>query len=289
MGWQDREYAREGGAARPRVYYRGSGAHTYDVATRIIIANIIVYVVSHLIPSLGERIYGFGVMHAGWVLKGQVWRLFTATYLHADFFHIFMNMLLLYFAGPWVERRWGGRQFFWVYTIAGIAGNVLITLAGAVNYLPHNIPGLGASGSVLAVLGAAAVMFPHAEVLVYFLIPVRIRTAVTVYAIYYVINVWNKGSNYGGDICHLAGLAVGAGWAYWGAGILARRGGGVGGFSRSVRKPNFKERVRNRQKDQATVDSILKKVYNQGVHSLSPAERKTLTEATERLRQNEVG
>lgn len=289
MGWQDRDYARDDYGAAPRRIHGRFRANRYNMTTRIIIANAVVFLAAGLSPGLHDAIYGFGLMQATAVMHGQVWRLFTATYLHAGFMHIFINMLLLYFVGPALEQQWGTKQFFWVYTVAGIAGNLLLTLAGAVNYINPDIPGLGASGSVLATLGAAAVLFPHAEVYVYFLLPVRIRTAVSVYAIWFVYNVWQKGANYGGDLCHLAGLAVGVYWAYRGSLWWSRRR--ATGYRRPVsarKPPTFKERIRTRRQDQATVDRILDKVYQKGVHSLSPTERRTLTEATERLKQNEV-
>lgn len=290
MGWQDREYAKEENAPRRSLFGRGRGGRVYDVTTKIIIANAIVYIAPQLFTALERPIYMFGWMQADLVYqKFQLWRLFTATYLHAGFVHIFINMLLLYFVGPALEQRWGGRQFFWVYTIAGIAGNVVLTIAGVTGYIQADIPGLGASGSVLSTLGAAAVLFPHAEVYVYFLFPVKIRTAVIVYAIWYAYNVYSQGSNYGGDICHLAGLGVGVFWAYRGAAWWDRREPLFGSGHRAMRQPTFKQRVQTRQQDQATVDRILEKVYNQGVHSLSPSERRTLTEATDRLRQHEVG
>lgn len=290
MGWQDRDYAKEDHAQRRPFLGRGRGWRAYDVTTKIIIANAIIFFLPAFIPSLGEYIYGIGLMQAHAVYaKFQVWRLFTATYLHAGFAHIFINMLLLYFVGPALEQRWGGRQFFWVYTFAGIAGNVILTIAGAADYIDTKTFGLGASGSVLSTLGAAAVLFPHAEVYVYFLFPVKIRTFVIVYALWYAYNVYNQGTNYGGDICHLAGLAVGVFWAYRGAAWWDRREPLFGSVHRSARQATFKQRVRDRQQDQATVDRILEKVYNQGVHSLSPSERRTLTEATDRLRQSEVG
>ena len=82
--------------------------------------------------NLCERLFP---MQANAVLHGEIWRLFTATYMHASFPHIFMNMLILYFFGPLMERRLGGKQFFYMYTLGGIAGNILLTLAGLVNFI----------------------------------------------------------------------------------------------------------------------------------------------------------
>jgi len=300
LGWQDRPYAHRDHDDQPRrPYYRGPVAGGISVTTAIIIANVIVFV---LMFYGGPRIYNwivnFGVMQGEAVLHGQFWRLLTATYMHAGLTHIFINMLFLYFLGPALERVWGRRQFLLVYTLAGIAGNVLLTVAGLVGFIDPLLPGLGASGSVLALLGAAAVLFPEAEVYVYFLFPVRIRTCVIFYSVWYVYNVWQKGPNYGGDLCHLAGLAVGVWWAYSGGFSLSGRhrtkadpssavrrlasvlGGPPKTSDQDTRDPSSPEGQRHT--DAETIDRILAKIHEHGVDSLTPEEKRVLAEASRR-------
>ncbi|GJM26690.1 MAG: hypothetical protein DHS20C16_31050 [Phycisphaerae bacterium] len=304
MGWQDREYAQEQkyyGGNRPM--YRGSGMGTWDVVTRVIVANIAIFFISTMNAPIGPFVLSNGVMHATSVLHGQVWRLVTATYLHAGFAHIFFNMLMLYFFGPVLEKRWGGKQFFIVYTIGGIAGNLVLTIAGAVGWINPDIPGLGASGSLWAIMAAVAIYYPNAEVLVYFLVPVRIRTMVIVYFIWFIYNIMQGGPNWGGDVCHLAGLLVGVWWSKTGGWAWAGGSpGGLGGasptgggwlsriFSRGASKSSggtFRERVQQRKDDAETVNRILEKVYAKGINSLSEAERNALKEASERSRAEE--
>jgi membrane associated rhomboid family serine protease len=299
MGWQDRQYAQEDvyyGGGRPR--YRGSGMSAYDVVTKIIIANIIVYLFHH--GPLEVFFEKWLIMQPSKMLSGQVWRLFTATYMHGGFMHIFINMLVFYFFGPMLERRWGGRQFFIVYTLGGVVGNIILFVAWAVGFLEPIVIGnlvipvtaLGASGSVMAIMAAGAVYYPTTEVLVYFIFPLQLRTVVLVYGAGFVWNVYRKGDNYGGDLCHLAGLAVGYWWARTGGWSWAQFGrrqpkGARPGFADLFKgKPKaatFKERVAQRQEDTATVDRILQKVADQGLHSLSEKEKATLKAATERL------
>ncbi len=284
--------------------YRGSGMGTWDVVTRIIVANIAIHFLSRPNTEFGLKILGFGLMQASSVLHGEIWRLFTATYLHANFSHIFFNMLMLYFFGPVLERRWGGKQFFVVYTIGGIAGNIVLTLAGAAQLMDPTTFGLGASGSLWAIMAAVAMYFPNAEVLVYFLFPVRIRTMVIVYLVWFVYNIMTQGSNYGGDICHLAGLIVGVWWARtggwaWaggsprGLGGASKPGGGwlgqlLGGSSKKTGNTTFRGRVQQRKEDAELVNRILEKVYAKGINSLSDAERKALKEATDRAKSEEA-
>lgn len=189
---------------------------SYDrprVTHGLIAANAVVLVLMYFTP-FGSLVYGLGVMKVPSVMDGQLWRVFTATYLHAGGWHLFVNMLCLYFLGPVLEEMWGGRKFFVVYTVCGLAGFVLLIPASVVGFVDPAIPALGASGCILGLLGAMAVLRPN-DIIILLVFPMRIRTAATLLAGLYVFNVLSQGQNYGGDLCHLAGLGVGV--------MLARR------------------------------------------------------------------
>jgi hypothetical protein len=163
-----------------------------------------------------------------------------------------------------------------------------------IGWINPNVPAVGASGCILGLLGAAAVMFPHAEVYVYMLLPIKIRTAAIIFGLMYVYNVYSRGHNYGGDLCHLAGLAFGAwyawrGEAWWRQSGLhralsgaARSAGGSGRTRRASPDPGaWERRMRQRAVDSEEIDRILAKVHDGGIHSLTAAERRTLAEASE--------
>ena len=223
-----------------------------------------------------------GAMITESVLHGQVWRLVTSDYLHWSMTHIFMNMLGLYFLGRPLEQLWGSRRFFAVYTAAGLIGSLFYMVLSMTGVLQSGIAA-GASGCVLGLLGAAAVLFPHAEVYVYFLFPVKIRIVAVVLSGFYLLNIWQAGSNAGGDACHLAGLAFGVWWAYSGQRWWDGRQRQLR-QSRAARGPktSFKKRVKQRQVDAELIDRILAKVHSGGVTSLSDQEKRALNEATER-------
>ena len=176
----------------------------------LLAANLVVFLLVFG-TEFGRRLAPLGVMQPEAVLHGEVWRVLTATYMHASFWgHLFFNMLALFFLGPPVEQAWGARKFLVVYTAAGVAGNVAMALLSQVGYISPLVVGLGASGSVLGVLGAAAVMFPDSQVLLFFVLPVSMRAAALIFVVVYALNLLAQGANYGGDISHLVGLAVGA-------------------------------------------------------------------------------
>ena len=302
MGWQDRDYARE---PAPRSQWRGSvrsrggGSRSRSIVTILIAINVGVFILGGLLsprvfPPRPDPLFYWGAMSTELVLHGQIWRLFSSQYLHAGTTHILLNMLGLYFFGRPVERIWGRKKFFAVYTIAGLAGNVFLMLIGLIGWIDPALPAVGASGCILGLLGICAVLFPHAEVYVYFLFPVKIRTVAIVLALGYAYKIWQQGSNYGGDACHLAGLAFGVWFAKRGELWWATRGSrwwsrllGEARVPGPARKGAWERRVGQRRADAELIDKLLAKVYEGGVQSLTPAERKALTEASERQRQEE--
>ena len=85
-----------------------------DIVKTLIIANVAVFVLC-LLTGRGifdSPVFQFMALHTPSVMHGQVWRLLTAQYLHWNGWHIFVNMLGLYFLGrayslyPW-EAEFG--------------------------------------------------------------------------------------------------------------------------------------------------------------------------------------
>jgi len=95
-----------------------------------------------------HAILDWGAEYAPYVLKGQVWRMLTAMFLHGSFFHLFSNMVALWAAGPFVERMVGRTGFLSLYLVSGLFGSVV----SVYDYM--GAPALGASGAIFGVLGA---------------------------------------------------------------------------------------------------------------------------------------
>lgn len=298
MGWQDRDYAKNasyGGARHAPSFSRSTGPRS--IVTILIVINVAVHLLRGFSPALDQLLYNWCTMTSRAVLHGQLWRLITAQYMHATGNHILFNMIGLYFFGRQMEIVWGRRKFLVLYTIAGLAGNLfylLLSASGWFGMFSLDIPLLGASGCILGLLGAVAVLFPRAKILIMFVFPMEVRTAAIIFAAIYALNIWNTGANAGGDAAHLAGMGFGVWWAARGERWWARRGGHTftklsGTFSglKPVRKSTFQRKIDTRKADAQLIDRLLAKVYDGGLHSLSPSERRQLTQATDRQRQAE--
>ena len=291
MGWQDRDYARDETVNRPaRRVFRRPLLGGRSIVTILIVINVAVYVLSDFGESLGKFIYGYGAMETGAVMHGQIWRLVTAQYLHGGVWHLLINMLVLHFLGRPLEQLWSPKRFLTIYTLCGLAGYVFYTILGNSGVIHPNTPAVGASGCIYGLLGIAAVLFPTATVYVYFLFPIKIRTAAYIFGAIALYSIITRGRNFGGEACHLAGLGFGVWWAMKGEAWWAMRQVRMPrrrSASKAARPVGFKARVAERREDAETIDRILRKVYDGGIHSLYDREKKSMQEATERQQRRE--
>jgi len=274
MGIYDRDYLQDDyGAARRRVQFAMPALP--PVVKWLLIINIGIYLVSFLIPPLGERIYGFGTVYpAGWGHIAQVWRLISYQFLHdpRGITHIFFNMLMLFFFGPLLERQWGSRRFLKFYLCAGAAGGVVYTLLVILGVL-EALPMMGASGALYGMLGAIAVMYPHLRVYFFGIVPMSMRTT-AILAVVVSLLFFMQGHNAGGEAAHLTGIVVGVLYVLYQPLLNDLR--------MKKNKGSWSRKIENERMFVVELDRILEKINKDGLTSLTPKEKEILREATRR-------
>ncbi len=200
----------------------GTGTYTKSWVIRLIILNIAIYFGLQLMlsaVSTGEQgstlsdvlIYYFGLRPILVIEKHYIWQIFTYMFLHGGFLHIFLNMYALLIFGIPVEQAWGSRRFLLYYAFTGIGAGVIIltinTFLGGVNYIT---PTIGASGAVFGLLLAFGMLFPDAEILIFFIIPMRAKFLVLLYGgIEFYSLVASSGQSPVSHAGHLGGIIFG--------------------------------------------------------------------------------
>ncbi len=91
------------------------------------------------------------------LFETRPWTAVTYAFVHADFWHIFGNMLVLWVFGPNVEDRLGRIGFLLFYLIGA-------AVAAGAHAMFSVAPVIGASGAVAAVTGAYVVLFPRTNI-----------------------------------------------------------------------------------------------------------------------------
>jgi membrane associated rhomboid family serine protease len=90
----------------------------------------------------------------------------TAMFLHGSWDHILGNMLFLAIFGKNVEDAYGHLRYLAFYLLGGLAATATQTVMTLLAGSPADaqVPNLGASGAIAAVLGAFVVLYPQSQV-----------------------------------------------------------------------------------------------------------------------------
>jgi membrane associated rhomboid family serine protease len=173
-----------------------------------------------------------------------------------------------------LERLWGSRKFLTFYLVCGATGGIFYPILAHIGWLGV-APLIGASGSILGMLAAAAILFPNMKVYVFGVFPLKMSIVAIILAVMSMLSVLRPdvSANAGGEAAHLGGMVAGA--LYVISEKWRRR------FKMKVQTGIWQKKMTEQQDLQDDVDHILKKVHDHGLHSLTHKEKKILKQATE--------
>jgi membrane associated rhomboid family serine protease len=242
---------------------------------RLIIANTVAFVLTWVLRIVPMEPFAFVPL---WFPR-QPWSLVTYMFLHGGPMHFLFNMLGLYFLGPRLEDRLGGRQFLWLYFVAGI-------MAAVVSVMFTAAPIIGASGAVFGVLLGYARYWPRERLYIMGLVPVEVRLLVIVVTI---ASLFFGFTGSGGNIAHFAhlgGFLGGFLYLKWwdrrspAARFKAKAQRTVkrspGGDSADLKRWSGIQREEMHPVNQEELDRILDKINVSGIGSLTADEREFL-------------
>ena len=271
-------------------------------AEKLILINVICFVLPLFLKTLfyllnipSNVMIGWFELSAEWSdLLFKPWTIFTYSFMHSGFFHLFWNMYLLYFASRLFLNLFSPRTFFNVYFLGVLLGGLTFMLSYSVfPAFQYAFPIMvGASAGVMAVLIFMATYSPDLEVRIIFF-NVKLRYLGIAFVLLDVIQI--PYGNAGGHLAHLGGAALG--YLY-----VKRLGQGVDiglpfeNFTNRVlnlfkkqsklktvhkRKAssNSKKKVTTQGVDQSKIDSILDKISKSGYDSLTQKEKDFLFQA----------
>jgi len=201
----DRDYMRPNRPQQqPRRAYRPPSL-TLDSLLVIIIINVVFYLATLIRPVIEAQL-----AFSPALIADRPWTLVTAMFIHAGFWHIFLNMLVLFFFGRTLKMFVGDNRFLLVYFAGGIVGNLAFW---ALN-LNTLVFAVGASGAVFAVAGALVVIQPRMRVLFWGIIPMQLWVFVVIFM--GMLSVPGLAPSGVAWQAHLGGLATGLviGWFY---------------------------------------------------------------------------
>lgn len=172
----------------------------------LIALNVAVFFVQLTLQQDLPQYLGFAAGEVG----ARPWTAGTYMFAHAGFWHLAMNMYTLWAFGPRLERAWSTRQFGTFYLwcgIGGLAAHALLVRDGGTL--------VGASAAVFGLLYAYARRWPDDEVLLFGVVPMKVRWLVgLLVAVNLVMGMLAMGQGGGGVayLAHLGGVAFGWLW-----------------------------------------------------------------------------
>ncbi len=280
--------------------------------TRLIIINVAVFLIIsifHILTFLSGELsvliaieefiqnnLSLPISFTGIIYKP--WTLITYMFTHIEIFHLFWNMVTLYWFGEILSNYTSTKKITPLYLLGGIAGALITIILFSIFPVFHpylDMPMVGASAGVTAIIIASATLVPNYTMNMLFIGSVKLIYVALFVLFIDALNVASY-SNIGGNLAHLGGALMGYVFIYqykkgrdlstwinqffdWIAGLFKIS-------SKSKLKVAYKRHVSdeeynyNKKVTQHQIDAILDKISRSGYESLSKSEKETLFKAS---------
>jgi membrane associated rhomboid family serine protease len=202
------------------------------VVFNLILINVLVFAAQNLLHSFD--VTGWGSLY---YFKSPLFKphqLVTHMFMHVNLAHIFFNMFGLWMFGSILERFWGPKRFLVFYLVCGIGSAIFeqflspydalqvaknseefllqgMPLDQLRDYILNNNYSLGASGAIMGVFAAFAMLFPNTELYIMFIpIPVKAKYVIPFFVLIDLFGgIYRIKGDEIGHFAHLGGALVG--------------------------------------------------------------------------------
>ncbi len=262
----------------------GAGAsygRSFSVVKLFLMINIAAFVIDYLLFHFD---YGYTTNFLGLncnlartvFLPVLAVQLVTYQFLHGDVWHIFFNMLMLWFFGRELEAHMGSRRFTYLYLLGGVAGGVIHIMVALIRGGQDLPVVVGASGAIYGIIVYYAMKWPNRNV-IFIVVTLKVKTLAMIFVgISLLYGLFPTHGDMTAHMCHLGGAFFGF--------LVYRYESRLMGF-----KTSFKKQKENKERQKSVnvekeMDKLLSKIHNEGINSLTDAERKFLNSASRKFR-----
>ncbi len=156
---------------------------TKPYATRALIIGCVTVFVFQF--AFKEILTSFS-LYADKVTQGEWYRLITSAFLHGNIFHILGNMFFLYIFGKSVEDELGWKKYFSLFAVGAVVSGIFFMATT----IKKDIPCVGASGAISAIIGAYLILFPKANLRFSVVHPVTFQklASTQISSLYYILS-----------------------------------------------------------------------------------------------------
>ena len=260
----------------------------------------------HLLDSNQSFMWKHFTVSASGVLEHfRLHTLFTSEFSHIEPWHLFWNMLFLWWLGSDLEELYGSRDFMALYLFAGGAASIVHVGAGLT--LSADIPALGASGSVMGIVIVCACFFPDRPLLLMGIIPIKLKWLAIFYVVSDLIPVIDGKETGVAHAAHLGGALAGflyykfdlrlfsmestpgTRWSRLGRSLFGwlRRPAAPGVHKKPQAASSFQSQVDPQTAER--IDKLLKKISSEGIGALTEEEHAFLKTSSAKYKQSRPG
>lgn len=160
-------------SAIDRFCYRHPRFGIRNLMLFVIIGQIIVFLFS-MMDRTGYFI-SYLLFNPQLIIRGQIWRLITFIFVpeSSNLFTLAISLYFYYFIGNTLERNWGTPKFTLYYLCGVLCTVVYGMIAGLIGNVGYF--GMGSSYINLSMFFVFATFFPENRVLLFFIIPIKIK------------------------------------------------------------------------------------------------------------------
>ena len=186
---------------KEKIYKFTSLGLSTNTVRNLILINVILFIISYF--SNFQSLALFNITDSNFA----IWQPLTSMFLHSGVLHILLNMIVLWQFGNQLEKTIGRNKFLSLYFISGFASAFFWMFLGTG-------PAVGASGALCGLLSAYVFIAPETEVLLFFVIPMKIKNLVYGFGAFSLVlgllSLINPSYGFGvGHFAHLGGLIGG--------------------------------------------------------------------------------
>ena len=191
-----------------------------NITTMIVSVNVLVFILSTILFIVNPEFIRYLAIQPSSIMQGQyLWTIVTSIFVHGGFFHLLINMFVLFSMGGLCERIIGRKRFFWFYLLSGIiAGMMFVLLAyyfgnsaiGAKIFGSPSDYAVGASGAIFGIAALFMVLIPKMRFSIVFLPFFSLPGYIMIPFVLFATWIVSSSASFGiGNTAHLGGFLCG--------------------------------------------------------------------------------
>jgi len=182
----------------------------------LIIINVVVFLLILILQQVYPSILDYVALKPSNVVNNfYLWTFLTSMFMHAGFFHLFVNMFSLLFMGNLAEKLVGKKRFVSFYLLAGLFAGLLFVGVSLFFPVDFNAYAVGASGAIFGTIGLLMILTPNLPVYMMFIpIPLKLKYAApAMLLLLWLVSV--LGNVPVGNTAHFGGFIFGLAYGFY--------------------------------------------------------------------------